>query len=175
MTLVRVIGGVQEGRLQVVVFLRISAVERIPLNEKCNILCKYVRFLGMINGNGFIPCPEKVIAIVCMERPMDVKSIHTVFGPFPIVKQHTANSFELDLGTSASKRVINVFRVKYLRHAPENDPYQQPNSQQVLPVSGSGDDEEWELEKILDKRTRRLKRQNTLSNSKGSRLTLIVP
>ena len=88
---------------------------------------------------------------------MDVKSIHTVFGPFPIVKQHTANSFELDLGTSASKRVINVFHVKYLRHAPENDPYQQPNSQQVLPVSGSGDDEEWELENILDKRTRRLK------------------
>ena len=89
-------------------------------------------------------------------RPSN-KLSHTVFGPFPIVKQHTANSFELDLGTSASKRVINVFHVKYLRHAPENDPYQQPNSQQVLPVSGSGDDEEWELEKILDKRTRRLK------------------
>ena len=56
-------------------------------------------------------------------RPSN-KLSHTVFGPFPIVKQHTANSFELDLGTSASKRVINVFHVKYLRHAPENDPYQ---------------------------------------------------
>ena len=40
-------------------------VERIPLNEKCNMLCKYVRFLGMINGNGLvIPCPEKIKAIV---------------------------------------------------------------------------------------------------------------
>ena len=48
----RSVTGVQEGRLQAIVFLRISAVERIPLNEKCNILCKYVRFLGMINGNG---------------------------------------------------------------------------------------------------------------------------
>ena len=87
-------------------------------------------------------------------RPSN-KLSHTVFGPFPIVKQHTANSFELDLGTSASKRVINVFHVKYLRHAPENDPYQQPKSQQILPVSGTGDEEEWELEKILDKRKRR--------------------
>ena len=64
-------------------------------------------------------------------RPSN-KLSHTVFGPFPIVKQHTANSFELDLGTSASKRVINVFHVKYLRHAPENDPYQQPKSQPPL-------------------------------------------
>ena len=53
--------GLEERRLQVLTFCRISAIERIPLNEKCNLLCKYVRFLGMINGNGLvIPCPEKL-------------------------------------------------------------------------------------------------------------------
>ena len=43
-------------------------------------------------------------------RPSN-KPSHAVFGPFPLVKQHTANSFKLDLGKSASKRVINVFQV----------------------------------------------------------------
>ena len=82
-------------------------------------------------------------------RPSN-KLSHTVFGPFPIVKQHTANSFELDLGASANKRVINIFHVKYLRHAPENDPYRKPISLLPVPVTGFGEDEEWELEKIVD-------------------------
>ena len=63
----RSIIGIAEARLQVLTFLRISAVERIPLNDKCNMLCKYVRFLGMINGHGLvIPCPEKIKAIVML-------------------------------------------------------------------------------------------------------------
>jgi hypothetical protein len=53
-------GGTQ-GRSQALTFLRISAIERIPLNEKAHLMCAYVRFLGMINGNGLvIPCPVKV-------------------------------------------------------------------------------------------------------------------
>ena len=35
-----------------------------------------------------------------------------------------------------------------------DSPYPYPNSTQVLPVSGEGEEEEWELESILDQRER---------------------
>ena len=82
----------------------------------------------------------------------------TVFGPFPIVKQHSPNSFQLDLGISANSRVIDVFHVKYLRPATDS-PYPTPGILKVLPVTGEGDKAEWELESILDKRTHRGKTQ----------------
>ena len=77
----RSINNIMEARLQLLTFLRISAVERIPLNEKCNLLCKYVRFLGMINGNGLvIPCPEKIKAIVLLTRPSEVVLLQGFLG-----------------------------------------------------------------------------------------------
>ena len=81
-----------------------------------------------------------------------------MFGPFPIVKQHSPNSFQLDLGIAANSRVIDVFHVKYLRPATDS-PYPTPGTLKVLPVSGDGAEAEWELESILDKRTHRGKTQ----------------
>jgi hypothetical protein len=73
-------GGTQ-GRSQALTFLRISAIERIPLNEKAHLMCAYVRFLGMINGNGLvIPCPEKVKCIVALTRPADIKGLQSFLG-----------------------------------------------------------------------------------------------
>ena len=84
--------GIAEARLQVLTFLRISAVERIPMNEKCNMLCKYVRFLGMINGNGLvIPCPEKIKAIVMLLRPTDVKELQGFLGSTNWFRRHIAD------------------------------------------------------------------------------------
>ena len=81
-----------------------------------------------------------------------------VFGPFPIVKQHSPNSFQLDLGLATNSRVIDVFHVKYLRPA-TTSPYPTPDTLKVLPVTGEDDEAEWELESILDKRTHRGKTQ----------------
>ena len=73
-----------------------SAVERIPLNEKVQLLCKYVRFLGMINGNGLvIPCPEKVISIVCLERPTDVKELQGFLGSVNWFRKHIASHAQI--------------------------------------------------------------------------------
>ena len=73
--------GGEQARAQCLTFLRISAVERIPLNEKAHLLCAYVRFLGMINGNGLvIPCPEKVKCIVALTRPVDLKGLQSFLG-----------------------------------------------------------------------------------------------
>ena len=50
----------------------------------------------MINGNGLvIPCPEKVIAIVCMERPMDVKSLQGFLGSVNWFRRHIASHAEI--------------------------------------------------------------------------------
>ena len=47
--LTRSITSAAEHRLQVLTFLRICVIERIPLQlRKAHLLCKYVRFLGMI-------------------------------------------------------------------------------------------------------------------------------
>ena len=67
----------------------------------------------------------------------------TVFGPFPIVKQHSPNSFQLDLGISANSRVIDVFHVKHLRLATDS-PYPKLGTLKVLPVIGEGDEAKWE-------------------------------
>ena len=73
--------GGEQARAQCLTFLRISAVERIPLNEKAHVLCAYVRFLGMINGNGLvIPCPEKVKCIVALTRPVELKGLQSFLG-----------------------------------------------------------------------------------------------
>ena len=81
-----------------------------------------------------------------------------MFGPFPIVKQLSPNSFELDLGISANTRTINTFHVKYLRPV-TSTPYPTPGALKVLPVSGEGEEAEWELDAILDKRVIRKKNQ----------------
>ena len=71
-------------------------MERIPLNEKVHLLCKYVRFLGMINGNGLvIPCPEKVISIVCLERPTDVKELQGFLGNVNWFRKHIASHAQI--------------------------------------------------------------------------------
>ena len=65
------------------------AVERIPLNQKVKLLCKYVRFLGMINGNGLvIPCPEKVQAIAYLTRPSNVKELQSFLGAVNWFRRH---------------------------------------------------------------------------------------
>ena len=42
-----------------------------------------------------IPCPEKFIAIVCMERPMDVKSIQGFLGSVNWFRRHIASHVEI--------------------------------------------------------------------------------
>ena len=42
-----------------------------------------------------IPCPEKIIAIVCMERPMDVKSLQGFLGSVNWFRRHIASHAEI--------------------------------------------------------------------------------
>jgi len=98
----RSINNIMEARLQLLTFLRISAVERIPLNEKCNLLCKYVRFLGMINGNGLvIPCPEKIKAIVLLTRPSEVVLLQGFLGSVNWFRRHIPGHAEIQAPLNA--------------------------------------------------------------------------
>ena len=54
-------------------------------------------------------------------------------------------------GIAANSRVIDVFHVKYLRPATDS-PYPTPGTLKVLPVSGEGEEAEWELESCYDHR-----------------------
>eukprot|EP01048_Picozoa_sp_COSAG05_P004985 COSAG05_NODE_285_length_12188_cov_539.399537_8_plen_338_part_00 len=81
--------GVREAKLHALIVARICAVERIPLNQKVKLLCKYVRFLGMINGNGLvIPCPEKVQAIAYLTRPSNIKELQSFLGAVNWFRRH---------------------------------------------------------------------------------------
>ena len=98
----RSLKGVEEAKLHALIFARISAVERIPLNQKVKLLCKYVRFLGMINGNGLvIPCPEKVKSIVFLTRPTDVKSLQSFLGSVNWFRRHIASHAEIQAPLNA--------------------------------------------------------------------------
>ena len=92
----RSITSAAEHRLQVLAFLRICVIERIPLQlRKAHLLCKYVRFLGMINGNGLvIPCPNKVIAVVTMTRPIDVATLQSFLGSVGWFRRHISDHAE---------------------------------------------------------------------------------
>ena len=71
----------------------------------------------------------------------------------------SANPFKLNLGfDSVSSRVITTFHVKYLRSAPEG-PYPDPCGLRVMPAYEEDGEPEWELQRILDMRTRRRKRE----------------
>jgi hypothetical protein len=82
-----------EHRLQVLTFLRICTIERIPLGAaKAEIFCKFVRFLGMINGNGLLaPCPNKVVAIVQLERPWDLNTLQQFLGAVNWFRRHISD------------------------------------------------------------------------------------
>ena len=50
----------------------------------------------MINGNGLvIPCPEKVISIVCLERPTDVKELQGFLGSVNWFRKHIASHAQI--------------------------------------------------------------------------------
>ena len=88
--------GVEEAKQHALIVCRICAVERIPPNQKVYLLSKYVRFLGMINGNGLvIPCPEKIKHIVFLTRPVDVKSLQSFLGSVNWFCRHIASHAEL--------------------------------------------------------------------------------
>eukprot|EP01047_Picozoa_sp_COSAG01_P004521 COSAG01_NODE_150_length_23941_cov_44.277200_9_plen_325_part_00 len=86
-----------EHRLQVVTFLRICAIERIPLGAaKAEIFCKFLRFLGMINGNGLLaPCPNKVVSIVQLERPWDLNTLQQFLGAVNWFRRHISDHAEI--------------------------------------------------------------------------------
>jgi hypothetical protein len=86
-----------EHRLQVLTFLRICTIERIPLGAaKAEIFCKFVRFLGMINGNGLLaPCPNKVVAIVQLERPWDLNTLQQFLGAVNWFRRHISDHAEI--------------------------------------------------------------------------------
>ena len=90
--MVRALRSNDEHRLQILTFLRICAIERIPLGEaKAMIFCRYVRFLGMINGNGLlVPCPTKVVSIVQLERPWDLNTLQQFLGAVNWFRRHIA-------------------------------------------------------------------------------------
>ena len=106
----RSLKGVEEAKLHALIFARISAVERIPLNQKVKLLCKYVRFLGMINGNGLvIPCPEKVKSIVFLTRPTDVKSLQSFLGSVNWFRRHIASHAEIQAPLNAlTKKDVSI-------------------------------------------------------------------
>ena len=85
-----------EHRRQIVTFLRICAVERIPLGiKKAHLMCRWVRLLGMINGNGLVlPCPNKVLAIVRLARPHDVPSLQSFLGSVNWFRRHIGDHAE---------------------------------------------------------------------------------
>jgi len=91
-----------------------------------------------------------------------------MFGPFKILKRVSANSFELELPTSAvNSRTISVFHVKHLQSCPAPHKYASPSSLEVIPVSGEGERAEWEICEILDRRTRRAGKLEYLCRYKG--------
>ena len=94
----RSLSGVREAKLQATIVSRICAIERIPLNQKVKLLCKYVRFLGMINGNGLvIPCPEKVTAIAYLTRPSNVKELQSFLGAVNWFRRHVENHAKIQV------------------------------------------------------------------------------
>jgi hypothetical protein len=95
--LTRALESSEEHRLQILTFLRICAIERIPLGAaKANIFCMYVRFLGMINGNGLLaPCPTKVVAIVKLERPWDLNTLQQFLGAVNWFRRHISDHAEI--------------------------------------------------------------------------------
>ena len=97
--------GVEEAKQHALVVCRICAIERIPLNQKVNLLCKYVRFLGMINGNGLvIPCPEKIKHIVFLTRPIDIKSLQSFLGSVNWFRRHITSHAEIQKPLNALTR-----------------------------------------------------------------------
>lgn len=80
------------------------------------------------------------------------------YGPFDIVERISANAFKLDLSISASSsRIIDVFHVKYLKAA-SSGPYPSPVKLLPAPVNEEEEEEpEWELERILDRKSVRNK------------------
>ena len=88
-------------------FLRICAVERIPLGlAKAKMLCLYLRLLGMICGNGTVmPCPEKVKAIVLLTRPTDVKSLQGFTGSVNWFRRHIDDHAEIQFPLNNPKKL----------------------------------------------------------------------
>jgi hypothetical protein len=74
-----------------------TCIERIPLGAaKAEIFCKFVRFLGMINGNGLLaPCPNKVVAIVQLERPWDLNTLQQFLGAVNWFRRHISDHAEI--------------------------------------------------------------------------------
>ena len=90
------------------------------------------------------------------------KGVHTDLsnGPFTIVKRVSANSFELELPTSAvNSRTISVFHVKFLEGCPKHHRYASPSALEVIPITGEGEDALWEISEIMDRRIKRGKHE----------------
>ena len=92
-----------EAKRQIIMFLRISVVERIPLGwPKAKILCKWVRLLGMIcDGGTVLPCPEKVKDIVLLVRPDGVKALQRFKGSVGWFRRHISDYAELEFALNA--------------------------------------------------------------------------
>ena len=99
------------------------------------------------------------------------KLAHQHFGPFKIVRMCGVNAFELDLGAAVTKKTIPVFHVKYLTPAPVGPYVSGSEALSTKPVTGQGTDTEWELCRIVDRRTR-YKKHEYLVEYKGFPLTI---
>ena len=73
---------VQGHREHLLQFLRICSLEGLPIQpSKSHVFCKYLRFLGVIVGQGkLICCPEKVKSVVAMTPPTSQKLLRGFLG-----------------------------------------------------------------------------------------------
>ena len=111
-----------------------------------------------VGGKAYVNMPAEQLAQHGL-RP-SAKLAHRLFGPFTIVKRVSANSFELELPTSAvNSRTISVFHVKFLEGCPKHHRYASPSALEVIPITGEGEDALWEISEIMDRRIRRGKHE----------------
>ena len=98
----------------------------------------------------YVQMPRKQVRNYALQT--SAKLSVTRFGPFKVVEQVSSHAFRLDLGKAVSGRTIDVFHVKYLRPAVEG-PYETTCKLEPAPVLVRDSVPEYELERIIDKRT----------------------
>ena len=154
-------------RLELTRIMVVRQLEEVKLDQKHYADRRRRDIVGLeVGGKAYVNMPAEQLAQHGL-RP-SAKLQHRMFGPFKILKRVSANSFELELPTSAvNSRTISVFHVKHLQSCPAPHKYASPSSLEVIPVSGEGERAEWEICEILDRRTRRAGKLEYLCRYKG--------